>query len=65
RSQKRQLGETTVLSNTRPVALARCTGVGTENSSCNIVRAAPGFAPQDGDYALVTEDSVKRAREPK
>lgn len=62
RSQKRQLGETTVLSNTRPVALARCAGVGTENSSCNIVKATAGFAPQDGDYALVTEDSVKRSR---
>lgn len=62
RSQKRQLGETTILSNTRAVALVRCSGVGTENSQCTVIKSVAGYLPQDGDYAVVTDESLLKTR---
>lgn len=62
RVKKRQLGETTVLDGAREVALVRCGSVGVDESQCKIIRSVPGYQPQDGDFALATDESLKRAR---
>jgi hypothetical protein len=62
RAQKRQLGDSTILSGTRAVALVRCAGVGTESTHCAVMRAVAGYRPQDGDYAVITDASLERSR---
>jgi hypothetical protein len=63
RTQKRQLGESIVLANTQPVALLLCMGVGDDVSQCTIKQSVSGFAPADGDYAVITPESLRRTRE--
>lgn len=62
RTQKQQRGESLMMTNTRAVALVRCGGVGVENSQCEVIRAAPGFQPQEGDYAAITDESLTKPR---
>lgn len=63
RAVRRQLGETTIVSGQQPVALLRCDGVGTDSSSCQVIRSVAGRTPQDGDYVVVTDESMKRTRQ--
>lgn len=62
RVKTRQLGETTVLGSMNEVALIRCRAVGVDDSACKVLRAVPGYRPQDGDFALITDESLKRTR---
>lgn len=62
RAQTRTLGESTVLASTRPVALVSCKGVGTESSPCTVIKAVPDYRPQDGDFAVITTESLQSTR---
>lgn len=47
---------------TQAIAVARCDGVGTETSQCDIIRLAPGLTPKDGDFAVLSDESARRVR---
>jgi hypothetical protein len=47
---------------TRPVAVARCEGVGTRSSQCTVVRLAPDLRPQAGDFAVLSDASATGVR---
>lgn len=46
----------------KPIAMVSCKGVGTETSQCTVTQMAKDARPQAGDYAVVTDESLKRAR---
>lgn len=46
----------------KPIATVHCKGVGTETSQCTVTQLAKGVKPQAGDYAVVTDESLKRTR---
>jgi hypothetical protein len=46
----------------KPIATVHCKGVGTETSQCTVIQLAMDAKPQAGDYAVVTDESLKRAR---
>lgn len=62
RAQTTRLGEREVLSMTRPVALVKCSGVGTDTSQCSVTRKVAGYEAQPGDYAVITDESLNRVR---
>lgn len=64
RTERRKLGKNTVLANTRAVALLRCGSVGSENAVCTPLRSVAGLQPQDGDSAVVTNESIARLHQP-
>jgi hypothetical protein len=51
-----------VFASTRPVAVVRCDGVGTESSQCTVFRRDPAFQPQVGDYAVLSDFSATGIR---
>ena len=53
RSTTAKLGGGEVFASTRPVAVVRCDGVGTESSQCTVFRRDPALQPQVGDYAVL------------
>lgn len=62
RSITTKLGNTEVVS-PEPVAVAKCEGVGTESSLCDLTRLAPGLVARDGDYAILSDASARGIRE--
>ena len=46
----------------KPIATVHCKGVGTETSQCTVTQLAKDAKPQPGDYAVVTDESLKRTR---
>ena len=64
RATTAKVGESEVFATTRPIAVVRCDGVGTESSQCTLVRRAPGGeALRAGDFAILTDQSAKALRE--
>jgi len=57
-----KVGKTDAFSATRPIAVVQCDGVGTVTSQCEIVRLEAGVQVQVGDYAILTDDSLKKDR---
>lgn len=51
-----------VFASTRPVAVVRCDGVGTESSQCTVFRRDPAYQPQVGDYAVLSDFSATGVR---
>ncbi len=51
-----------VFASTRPVAVVRCDGVGTESSQCTVFRRDPSMQPQTGDYAVLSDFSATGVR---
>lgn len=47
---------------TQAVAVARCEGVGTDVSQCELIRQVPGLTPKDGDFAVLSDSSTHRVR---
>jgi hypothetical protein len=58
-----KVGETQVFATTRPVAVVRCDGVGTETSQCVLIRRDPAMTPQKDDYAVLTDFSATGVRQ--
>lgn len=63
RAETGRVGDRTVFLKTRPVAVVRCDGAGTETSQCDVIRMDTKLVPQVGDYAVLSDFSVKRPRE--
>ena len=51
-----------VFATTRPVAVVRCDGVGTESSQCVVFRRDPAVQPQAGDYTVLSDFSATGVR---
>jgi hypothetical protein len=63
RATTARLGNTEVFATTRPVAVVRCDGVGTESSQCLIIRRDATLVPQVGDYAVLNDFSATGVRQ--
>lgn len=63
RAQTARLGERDVLSGTRPIALVKCSGVGTETSQCTVTQKVSGYETRPGDYGVITDESLFRPRQ--
>lgn len=63
RAQTARLGDREVLASTLPVAKVRCDGVGVENAQCKVSVLVKGYQPQVGDYAVVTDEAMRRSRQ--
>ena len=57
-----KLGDREVFASTKPVALIHCTSVATDTSQCNVVRKVSDFELQDGDFAIITDGSLRKTR---
>jgi hypothetical protein len=57
-----KVGNTDVFASVRPIAVVQCEGVGTVTSQCEIVRLENNGQVQVGDYAVLTDDSLKKDR---
>lgn len=62
RAEKRMIGQTPILANMQAVALLECRSVGETVSQCTLSGSTSGFKPQQGDYAIVTDASMRKAR---
>lgn len=64
RATTTKLGETTVFATTRPVAVVRCDGVGTETSQCTVFRLTtdPALDPRKDDYLVLSDFSATGIR---
>jgi hypothetical protein len=62
RATLQRVGELEVFASTRAIAVVQCDGVGTVSSQCDIVRLVDGQQVQPGDYAVLTDDSLKKDR---
>lgn len=51
-----------VLVLSEPIAMVHCKGVGPDQSQCTVTQLAKDAKPQPGDYAVVTDESLKRTR---
>lgn len=49
-------------SSTRPIAVARCDGVGTRTSQCVLIRRAQNMSLQVGDYVVLSDYSARNTR---
>lgn len=47
---------------TRAVALVSCASVGSDSAQCTVLSSVAGFEPREGDFAAVTDASLKRTR---
>ncbi len=63
RAQTARLGEREVLSGTRPIALVKCSGVGTETSQCTVAQKVSGYEVKPGDYGVIVDESLFRPRQ--
>lgn len=63
RPQTTELGGKKVLAATKPIALLKCAGVGTESSQCTVTQLVAGLKPSKEDYAVITTASLQRPRE--
>jgi hypothetical protein len=52
----------TVLAHTQPLAVAHCTGVGTETSQCDLTRIDPNYSIAIGDFAVLDTKSAAGPR---
>ncbi|HEY4080092.1 MAG TPA: hypothetical protein VGM81_05300 [Burkholderiaceae bacterium] len=57
-----KLGDREIFGSTKAVALIRCSSVGTETSQCTVQTLAPDYKPQEGDYAILTDASLRKTR---
>jgi len=57
-----RLGEREVFANTRPVAMIRCPSVSTDTSQCVVLAKVADFQMQEGDYAIITDASLRKTR---
>lgn len=62
RSKLITVGDSEKFGLTKPIALVRCTGVGTETSQCAIVRKLADFQPDANDFAIITDASLRKTR---
>lgn len=63
RAQVVRVGTSEVFATTRPVAVVRCDGVGTETSQCSVIRRDPALQPQKDDYAVLSDFSATGVRQ--
>ena len=45
-----------------PLAVARCDGVGSDITQCDLLRIEPGAKPRDGDYTVLSDHSAASVR---
>lgn len=45
-----------------PLAVARCDGVGSDITQCDLTRIEPGASPRDGDYTVLSDQSAASVR---
>jgi hypothetical protein len=57
-----QQGGQRMLVLSKPIARVNCPGVGTDTSQCTVTQLAKDAQPGAGDYAVVTDESLRRAR---
>jgi len=57
-----KLGDREVFASTKPVALIHCNSVATDTSQCNVVRKVSDFEMQEGDFAIITDGSLRKTR---
>lgn len=57
-----KLGEREIFGAIKPVALIRCDSIQTDTSQCTVRTLAPDFKPQEGDYAIITDASLRKTR---
>ncbi len=63
RATTQRVGDTEVIAFARPVAVARCDGVGTLSSQCQVIRRDPkNWPPKEGDYAVLSDASDREVR---
>lgn len=62
RGQVTRVGKYELFSSVKPVAVLQCDGVGTLQSTCDIVRLEKGLQVQPGDFTVLTDDSMKKDR---
>ena len=62
RATTARVGNSEIFATTRPVAVVKCDGVGTESSQCRVTRRDPALAPQAGDYAVLSDFSATGVR---
>lgn len=62
RAQTTTLGGREIVARTTPIAVITCDGVGTITSQCDIARRHPQLKVEVGDYAVLTDDSLKQVR---
>ncbi len=64
RATTTKVGDSEVFATTRPIAVIRCDGVGTETSQCTTIRrAGTGEQVRAGDFAILTDQSAKGLRD--
>ncbi len=57
-----KLGDREVFASTKPVALIHCNSVATDTSQCVVVRKVSDFEMQEGDFAIITDGSLRKTR---
>jgi hypothetical protein len=63
RAGKSTLGNTPILVGVQTVALLDCGSVGESQSQCTLAGVTQGYAAKEGDYAVVTDESMKHIRQ--
>lgn len=59
RARTERVGEHVAFLEMRPVARARCSGVGPASTQCQVVQRHPNRVVQPGDYAVLTDRSAQ------
>ena len=62
RSKTMRLGDRDIFTSTKPVALIHCGSVATETSQCTMVSKVADFQMQEGDFAIITDGSLRKTR---
>ena len=57
-----KLGQREVFASTKPVALIHCSSVATDTSQCSVVSRVADFEIQEGDFAIITDGSLRKTR---
>jgi hypothetical protein len=63
RVKRVKLGDSMRIASSVPLAKINCEGVGIEDTYCMVVEQAPGYQPQSGDFAIITDRSLIATRE--
>jgi len=62
RAKTMHLGDRDIFTSTKPVALIHCGGVATETSQCTLVSKVADVQLQEGDFAIITDGSLRKTR---
>lgn len=57
-----KLGDREVFANTKPVAMLRCPSIATDTSQCVVLAQVADFTMQEGDFAIITDGSLRKTR---